>query len=93
MHNIIFEEKMFLFIFGIFVQTRLLVCDILCNRDNCKSGPSDMLDPALAMWGICILGDTKTQNSPQPWAHFMTKPPGKKPTQPGGRNILVCIYK
>ena len=29
-----------------------------------------------AMWGICFLGVPKTQKSPQPGAHFMSKPTG-----------------
>ena len=28
-----------------------------------------------AMWGICFLGVPKTQKSPQPGVHFMSKPP------------------
>ena len=29
----------FLFIFGITLKPKQLVCGILCNRDNCKRGP------------------------------------------------------
>ena len=35
-----------------------------------------------AMWGICYLGVPKTQKSPQPGAHFMSKPPDNPQVKP-----------
>ena len=35
-----------------------------------------------AKWGICFLGVPKTQKSPQPGAHFMSKPPDNPLVKP-----------
>ena len=39
-------------IFGIIVKLRLLLCGILCNRDNCKGGPLSQVSPGPP---ICLI--------------------------------------
>ena len=40
-----------------------------------------------AMWGIYFLGVPKTQKSPQPGAHFMSKPPDNPQVKPAPNRV------
>ena len=45
-----------------------------------------------AMWGICFLGVPKTQKSPQPGTHFMSKPPDNPQVKPPPNRVGLISW-